>query len=77
MDNVITREDRTAIAQTGASIDEIGKHYVIVRATPQEVSLIAALGYPVEVLVQVLWTSPRPMRPIIIMPRWATKSSSG
>ena len=36
VDNVINREDRTAIAQTGASIDEIGKHYVIVSATPQE-----------------------------------------
>ena len=48
VDKVITREDRTAIAQTGASIDEIGKHYVIVSATPQEASAIAALGYPIE-----------------------------
>ena len=51
VDNVINREDRTAIAQTGASIDEIGKHYVIVSATPQEASAIAALGYPIEQLV--------------------------
>ena len=51
VDKVINREDRTAIAQTGASIDEIGKHYVIVSATPQEASAIAALGYPIEQLV--------------------------
>ena len=51
VDNVITREDRTAIAQTGASIDEIGKHYVIVSATPQEASAIAALGYPIQPVV--------------------------
>ena len=54
VDNVINREDRTAIAQTGASIDEIGKHYVIVSATPQEASAIAALGYPIEQLVSPL-----------------------
>jgi carboxypeptidase T len=51
VDKVINREDRTAVAQTGASIDEIGKHYVIVSATPQEASAIAALGYPIEQLV--------------------------
>ena len=54
VDNVINREDRTAIAQTGASIDEIGKHYVIVSATPQEASAIAALGYPIEQLISPL-----------------------
>ena len=54
VDNVINREDRTAIAQTGASIDEIGKHYVIVSATPQEASAIAALGYPIEQLFSPL-----------------------
>jgi carboxypeptidase T len=51
VDNVINREDRTAIAQTGASIDEIGKHYVIVSATPEEASAIAALGYPIQPVV--------------------------
>ena len=54
VDKVINREDRTAIARTGASIDEIGKHYVIVRATPEEVSAIAALGYPIQQLVTPL-----------------------
>lgn len=49
--NVFTREDRTAVSQTGAAIEEIGANYVIVRATPQEAKKIAKLGYPiVEVL---------------------------
>ncbi|MBI5034619.1 MAG: fibronectin type III domain-containing protein [Chloroflexi bacterium] len=51
VDKVINREDRTAIAKTGASIDEIGKQYVIVSATPQEASAIAALGYPIQPVV--------------------------
>ena len=51
VDNVINREDRTAIARTGASIDEIGKHYVIVSVTPQEASAIATLGYPIQPVV--------------------------
>jgi carboxypeptidase T len=50
--NVHTREDRTAIARTGAAIDEIGANYVIVRATAQEASQIAKLGYPIEQLFQ-------------------------
>ena len=59
----------TAIAQTGAAIEEIGADYVIVRATPQEASQIAALGYPIEPLVRPR-TFPRPMRPTTTMPRW-------
>jgi hypothetical protein len=51
VDNVITREDRTAIAQTGAAIDEVGANYVIVRATPEEASIISALGYPIQRMV--------------------------
>ena len=54
VDNVITREDRTAIAQTGASIDEIGKNYVIVTATPDEANTIAALGYPIQPVLNPL-----------------------
>jgi carboxypeptidase T len=45
--SVDKKEDRTAIAQTGAAIDEIGTDYVVVRATPQEVRQIRALGYVV------------------------------
>lgn len=45
--NVFTREDRTAVSQTGADIEEIGAEYMIVRATPREASQIAKLGYPI------------------------------
>ena len=48
VDNVVSREDRTAIAATGASIDEIGANYVIVTATPDEMASIRALGYPIQ-----------------------------
>ena len=51
---VATKEDRTAIAQTGAAIDEIGADHVIISATPQEAGQIAALGFPVEEVVSVL-----------------------
>jgi carboxypeptidase T len=50
--NVNTKEDRTAIAWTGADIVEIGVNYVIVRAAEQEASQIAKLGYHIEELVQ-------------------------
>jgi carboxypeptidase T len=49
---VVTKEDRTAVAQTGADIIEIGADYVIVRAIGQEASKIAKLGYPMEEIVQ-------------------------
>jgi carboxypeptidase T len=50
--NVTTREDRTAIAQTGADIIEIGADYVIVNATAKEEKQIARLGYPIVQVVQ-------------------------
>jgi hypothetical protein len=50
--NVFTRENRTAVSQTGANIVEIGVDYVIVRATPKEASKIAKLGYPIEEVFQ-------------------------
>lgn len=50
--NVDSREDRTAIARTGADIIEIYSNYVVIRATPQEVSQIIKLGYPIEQLMQ-------------------------
>jgi carboxypeptidase T len=52
VDNVSSREDRTAIAQTGADIIEVGDNYITIRATPQEASQIAKLGYPIEQLAQ-------------------------
>ncbi len=45
--NVYTREDRTAVARTGADIIEIGSNYVIVNATEIEANQIARLGYPI------------------------------
>jgi len=45
--NVTTREDRTAITQTGADIIEVGADYVIVNATLKEEKQIARLGYPI------------------------------
>jgi carboxypeptidase T len=50
--NVSTKEDRTAIASTGADIVEIGANYVTVRATAQEASQIVKLGYPIEQMLQ-------------------------
>src|SRR5512136_880167 len=50
--NVLTKEDRTAVARTGADIEEIGADYVLVRAVAQEASQIAKLGYPVEAIAQ-------------------------
>ena len=45
IDGVSTREQRTAIAGTGAVVDPAGPDAVIVRATPAEARAIAALGY--------------------------------
>lgn len=52
--HVVTREDRTEVARTGASIDEIGIDYVIVSATELEVSQISRLGFPIDKLDQAL-----------------------
>ncbi len=51
--NVVTKEDRTAVARTGADIIEVGADYVIVRALAEEASQIAKLGYPIEPLLEV------------------------
>jgi carboxypeptidase T len=50
--NVTTKEDRTAIAQTGADIIEIGTDYVIVNATAKEEKQIAKLGYPIYQVIR-------------------------
>jgi len=52
VNNVFTREDRSAIARTGADIVEIGATYVIIHATEWEANQIIQLGYPVEQMVQ-------------------------
>ena len=54
IDNVFTKEDRTAIAQTGAAIEEIGPDYVIVRATSLEIRTFAGQAYAVQEQMQPL-----------------------
>lgn len=46
--NVTTREQRTRIAQTGASIDEVGPNYVVISASSAEARRIGALGFTLE-----------------------------
>ena len=53
VNNVFTREDRSAIARIGAAIDEVGSDYVIVSATPQEIRRIKA-RFQVEELATTL-----------------------
>jgi carboxypeptidase T len=55
---VSTKEARTAIARTGAGIDEVGPDYVLITATPQEVQQIRALGYTVEAIVRPMDFTP-------------------
>ena len=43
-----TARARTAVASTGAGIDEVGNDYVVVRATQSERAAIEARGYTVE-----------------------------
>jgi hypothetical protein len=44
---VSTKEQRSAIARTGAGIEDEGANHVLVRATPQEIQAIQKLGYTV------------------------------
>jgi carboxypeptidase T len=48
---VSTREQRSAVAATGAGIDEIRPDAVVVRATPSEREAIASLGFRLEPVV--------------------------
>ena len=45
IDGISTREARTEVARTGASIEFVGVTYVILRALPQEASAISRLGF--------------------------------
>jgi carboxypeptidase T len=51
---VITKEDRTAVARTGADIIQVGASFVIVRADAQTAGQIARLGFPVTALAHAL-----------------------
>ncbi len=48
---VATREQRSAVAATGAGIDEVRDGAVVVRATPAEREAIARLGFALEPFV--------------------------
>jgi hypothetical protein len=48
-----TARERSAVARTGAAIDEVGDAGVVVSATPREARAIAALGWQVEPLEEV------------------------
>lgn len=52
VNGVVGREQRTAVARTGAAIERIGSNYVTVRATPQERAEIEALGFDVQAIVK-------------------------
>jgi carboxypeptidase T len=49
----VTAVDRSAVARTGAAIDEVRSDGVVVTATPREARAIAALGYQVAPLEEV------------------------
>lgn len=55
---VSTREARTAVASTGAVIDEIGADYVIIDCHPETANQIRALGYQVEERIKPLALAP-------------------
>jgi carboxypeptidase T len=50
---VSTKEQRSAIARTGADIVEISDYFVIVRATSQEANQITQSGFVIEQLMQI------------------------
>ncbi len=54
IEGIVTKEQRSAIASTGAVIEEIGEDYVVVFAMPDEVKQIEALSFNVEGLVMDL-----------------------
>jgi carboxypeptidase T len=53
IDGVTTREQRTAIARTGAALEIIGADFVIVRAIPAEVTAINGAGFATEVVAGI------------------------
>jgi hypothetical protein len=63
---VRTKEQRSAIARIGAGIEEEGANSVLVRATPQEIKQIQALGYAVQVLDQAAAQPAAPNGPPVI-----------
>ncbi|NAS21775.1 zinc carboxypeptidase [Herbidospora sp. NEAU-GS84] len=48
VEGVSTQEQRTAVAQTGAAIDEVAADRIVVTATSEELAAIRALGHTVK-----------------------------
>jgi hypothetical protein len=51
VDGVTTREQRTAIQRTGASIEVVGANYVLVRGYPGQMSKVQGYGFAVSQIV--------------------------
>ena len=67
--DVTTREQRSAIARTGAAIEHAAANQVDIVATPQEAARISALGFRVEELAR-MFHFPSADPPTTTMPRW-------
>ncbi|MEO3814329.1 M14 family metallopeptidase [Sphaerisporangium sp. B11E5] len=65
-----TAPQRTSVAATGASIDEVADTSVVVTASESEVAAIKALGYTVTRL-------PRPLSPVVPKPQDFPSADSG
>ncbi|WP_061292286.1 M14 family metallopeptidase [Herbidospora cretacea] len=61
VDGVSTQEQRTAVARTGAAIDEVAADRIVVTATSQEVAAIRALGHTVQ-------AAPNRLTPVVPQP---------
>ncbi|MEV6984822.1 M14 family metallopeptidase [Sphaerisporangium sp. NPDC051017] len=66
----ITAQQRTAIAQTGAAIDEVAANSVVVTATAAEIGAVESLGFTVRRL-------PRPLSPVLPRPQDFPPADSG
>ncbi|MEU9889202.1 M14 family metallopeptidase [Sphaerisporangium sp. NPDC051011] len=65
-----TAQQRTAIAQTGAAIDEVAANSVVVTATAAEIGAVEGLGFTVKRL-------PRPLSPVLPRPQDFPPADSG
>jgi len=52
IDGVTTREQRSAIERTGASIEAVSSDYVLVRGTPSDLASVRSMGFRVSAFVE-------------------------
>jgi len=52
IDGVATREQRSAITRTGASIEFVGTNFVLIRATDQNLTAVRRLGFRPSIFVE-------------------------